>query len=373
MVGTGELNEKLKDIIKEKLIPRLLEDTAGLVSEEALAQDPARPRFTMVFDREAYEPAFFKWLWEKYRIAVITYRKGVKDRWPDQEFQICPTQVISNAVEMKLAEKMVVLDAMPMREIRKQSDSGHQTSIVTTHTQIDLKMVAGKMFSRWSQANFFRYMLQDYDLDRLVEYGVEDLEPHKTVVNPFYKKLSNDLRKLREKQYRLKAKFYQILEQKRDEPLEQVQEKTPEQAELQEKIAANQLLINEICTTRKETAYYIELTDLPPEARFNKLKTESKLFMNTIKMLAYRAETATANLLASYYCKSDNEIRMLVKEIIKNDADLIPDYENGTLTVRLHTLSTPRANKTAKKWCEFLNETETFYPGTNLKLIYTLL
>jgi len=33
--------------------------------------------------------------------------------------------------------------------------------------------VAAAMFARWCQENFFRYMRQHYNLDRLAEYGVE--------------------------------------------------------------------------------------------------------------------------------------------------------------------------------------------------------
>jgi hypothetical protein len=47
--------------------------------------------------------------------------------------------------------------------------------------------LAGKMFSRWSQENFFRYMVQDYDMDKLVQYGVEEVDPDVKVVNPSYK------------------------------------------------------------------------------------------------------------------------------------------------------------------------------------------
>lgn len=372
LVVTGELNEKLKDIINDKIIPALLEDTEKLISEEELAKAPKRPRFTIIFDREAYEPAFFKSLWEKYRIAVITYRKAVKDKWAAEAFQSYKAQVIGKHVEMRLAEKRVMLSDMEMREIRKLSDSGHQTSIITTNEQIEIETVAGKMFSRWSQENFFKYMMQDYELDKMIQYGVETIDPHKKVVNPSYKKLSYEIKKLREKQNRLKAKFYQIIEQNLDGDLEQMKKKIVEQADLQEKIASYQLDIGEKLKTRKQTDYYIELKDMPPDKRFNKLKTEGKLFMNTIKMIAYRAETAVTNLLVPYYKKSENEIRMLVKEIIKSDADLIPDYKNKTLTVRLHSLSTPRANKTVKKLCKFLNKTEAIYPDTDLQLIYKI-
>jgi len=49
---------------------------------------------------------------------------------------------------------------------------------------------------------------------------------------------------------------------------------------------------------------------------------------------------------------------------------MIPDYQNQTLTIKLHSLSTPRANQAVKELCNFLNQTETRFPLTNLKLIY---
>ncbi len=101
---SGELNEKLKEIINDKIIPTLIEDTAGLISEEELVKDAKRPRFTIIFDREAYEPNFFKSLWEKYCIAVITYRKAVKDKWSVEEFADYKTHVIGKEVKMCLAE-----------------------------------------------------------------------------------------------------------------------------------------------------------------------------------------------------------------------------------------------------------------------------
>lgn len=62
------------------------------------------------------------------------------------------------------------------------------------------------------------------------------------------------------------------------------------------------------------------------------------------------------------------EKRMLVKQIIQNNADLIPDYQNKTLTVVLHSLSTPRFNEAAAKLTDVLNKTETIFPGTDLTL-----
>lgn len=85
---TGQVNEKLQEMITTQLAPRLLELTEGRVNQDELDADESLPRFTLVFDREAYSPRFFKQLWDCFRIAVITYRKNVKDKWGEEGFSI---------------------------------------------------------------------------------------------------------------------------------------------------------------------------------------------------------------------------------------------------------------------------------------------
>jgi hypothetical protein len=87
-------------------------------------------------------------------------------------------------------------------------------------------------------------------------------------------------------------------------------------------------------------------------------------------MIAYRSECAVANALTPHYARAETEIRMLVKEIIKSEADLLPDPSNKTLSVRLHSLSTPRANSAARELCTILNKTETHFPGTDFRMVY---
>ena len=83
---TGEVNEKLQEMILSDIIPELIENVAIKVKEEQLDADKNLPRFTLVFDREAYSPKFFEKLWNRYRVAVITYRKNVKDLWDEKDF-----------------------------------------------------------------------------------------------------------------------------------------------------------------------------------------------------------------------------------------------------------------------------------------------
>ena len=88
-------------------------------------------------------------------------------------------------------------------------------------------------------------------------------------------------------------------------------------------------------------------------------------------MVAYRAETAMANFLRETLTRAD-EARTLLCSIYKTEADLVPDYKNKTLTVRLHHLAQQRSDDAATLLCAELNETQTVFPRTDLRMIFEL-
>ncbi len=75
---------------------------------------------------------------------------------------------------MELAEKNITLNDVELREVRKKNESSHQTSIITTNKKLQPITIAAKMFARWTQENFFKYLRQEYDLDRIVYYVVNN-------------------------------------------------------------------------------------------------------------------------------------------------------------------------------------------------------
>jgi len=143
MVVTGELNEKLKSAIEET-VPEIL----GEVARPATAKTPV---FTLVFDREAYEPKWFKKLWDDHQVAVISYRKNVQEKWDEDLFYTTETELYNNTVTMQLCEMGTALSECWFREIRKLSDNGHQTAIITTHPSLSVELIASRMFSRWAK------------------------------------------------------------------------------------------------------------------------------------------------------------------------------------------------------------------------------
>jgi hypothetical protein len=395
MMVTGELTEKLAQSIENLIIPQLQktgllpapgQGTGGqqevqcqsatqdkrIIPEQQQETEKGReddPQLTLVFDREGYDIPFFKRLWDSHRIAILTYRKNVRDNWPEDSFESIDVTVLEVTVKMQICERKVTLGGMPLREIRRLTDSGHQTSIITNNRLISTAVAAGRMFGRWSQENFFRYMVMDYDFDKMIEYGVQPLDEKKEVVNPEYRKLNHKLKKEKEKTARLEAKLLRFAEESIQTELDKIQPLLQKESNLMEKI--NQCRVNrqQVLTERDKLQPRITLKEMPDKTRYHQLKPESKMLMNIIRMICYRAETAVANIL-SEHTNNDNEKRMLVKNIIETNADIVEDRANKTLTVTLHSLSASRFNAAAAQLADVLNQAETIFPNTELRLIF---
>ena len=366
MFFIGDLNERLKDAIEQHIVPALIEDTKNI----APGEDSTQPRFTIIFDREGYEPAFFAKLWEDHRVAVITYRKNIKDKWDKADFKSVETQVNDAKVIMQLCEKPVTLGKSSFREIRKLGTGDHQTSIITTHPTLDQAIIAPQMFSRWTQENFFKYLIAEFDFDKMVNYGIEIPDQNKVVVNPAYSKLYQQRKKLIEKRRRLEAQLLEAMENNVDQSMNETKKWLQKQAALKEKIEEQQVQIQQKENDISLTPSKIKLADMPEEMRYNRLKKESKIFMNIIKMIAYRAETALFNLIKPFYTNQEKDGRQIIQTILSSSANLQPDYENNILNVTIHSQATPRANNALKHLCEELNQTEIDYPLTSLKLVF---
>ncbi len=369
-VITGEVNEKMQQMISDKILPELLENVALKVSDEQLEADPDLPRFTLVFDREAYSPVFFEKLWKKHHVAVLTYRKNVKDKWDEKEFEEHKITINENEIKMQLAEKKIKLNKIEFREVRKKNSDSHQTSIITTNKKLTLIYVAIKMFARWTQENFFKYLIHEYDLDRMVYYLTNEIDKELIVVNPEYSKLDSKIKKIREKISRRKAKLYDLVHKNIKDDADKTEKNLNKQIEVNTEIREFKSEEKKLLELRSKHPYRIKIKDMKETVRYNKLDIESKLFQNIIKMICYRAETSFSVLLTTDYKKKENEMRALTKSLIKTKANIIPDYINKTLTIELYSLSNPRDNEAAKKICRILNDTETKFPATDLKLIY---
>jgi hypothetical protein len=361
----------LIEVLRSEIVPRLLEDAPGQPTAAALAQDALLHRFTLVFDRAGYSPAFFAEQ-KAQRVAVITYHKFPGQDWPEAEFTSQPL-VLANgeSVTLCLAERGTCLsNGLWVREIRQREESGHQVSVLATDYRSELRPIAVRMFARWTQENFFKYMREHYAIDRLVEHGTEPLPETTLVVNPAWRKLDSQIRREQALRERDHAAFGALSLSATPEAPE-LEAWQQQKARLHQTITARQSQLENLKAQRKETPRHLTLKELPPAEQFPQLRAERKHFVDTIKLIAYRAETALVGTLRETLARCD-DARALLRELMRTTADLLPDLEQKTLTVRLHPLPSRLQDQAVRHLAEELTATETVFPGTDLRLVFKL-
>lgn len=366
----------LLQTLENDIVPRLINDVPGQPTEEQLEADPHLHRFIIVFDREGYSPGFFKRMWEKHRIACISYHKFPGDKWDEDEFEKYETEMPrGEVIEMELAERGSFIGSKKnekiwVKEIRKKTVSGHQTSVISTGYLLSLIITAICIFSRWTQENFFKYMKQHFDFDKITEYETEDIPGPVQVINPIWKDLDSKIRSSQNiLNNRIKKFGAIVLHPETDN--KKLEKQIKAKSDLRNEIHLLENEINEMKGKRSAASKHIDFKELPESAKFEKHKSNSRLLLNTIKMIDYRAETAMSIMLKEFLHR-DQDARPIIRELFKTEADLDPDYEAMVLNVRIHRMATMRNDEAVKNLLEKLNETKTVFPGTDMKMQYYL-
>lgn len=367
---TKPIDPGLQTTLETDIVPRLLTDIPNQPATEALATDPHLHRFTLIFDREGYSPALFERL-KTQRIAILTYHKHPGPDWEKHEF--VPRDITHPNGEIStllLAERGTCMsNGLWLRELRRLDETGHQTSILSTDYRSDLTTAAASMFARWNQENFFKYMRQHYGLDRLVEYGTSPIPDTTRLVNPAWRSLDSQVRRAAGKLSRQRSSFAaHTLAPEENSPAAAARHEQKKGAALSA-LEATTSELDTLKTQRKATPKHIELGELPPDQRIDQLRGGRKHFIDTIKLIAYRAETALVQLARETLKRTDDG-RSFVRGLMHTTINLRPDLARGELRVELQGQANPIHDDAVAALCTELNATKTHYPGTKLRLNY---
>ena len=363
--------------LRGDIVPRLLRDIPDQPTEQELKVNAQQCRFILVFDREGYSPAFFKEMWHKQRISCMTYHKHPGEDWPKEWFvKHKVTMPNGETVTMELAEMGSLVgsgkDAMWMREVRKLTESGHQTSLISTVYELPHAQLAARMFSRWCQENFFRYMMEHFAIDLLQEYGTEDLPDTERVVNPAWRVLDRSRNSIQNKLRHRRARFAEMTMHPEPENNAAKYEKwMTKKAQLLEQIEQYETELARQKIKLKEEPKHITWQELDEKDKFFRLLPGRKRLMDTVRMISYRAETAMAGLLKGPTVDTA-AARRLLQDLYVTEADILPQPEENLLHVRVHNASRPAANAALAQLFNELNAAEVYYPGTDMRMTYEL-
>ncbi len=367
-VVSKAVTDGLAEVLRTEIVPDLLRSVPGQPTEGELEADPLLHRFVCIFDREGATYSLLAALWEK-RVGAITYRKNVKDTWPKNEFAL--TQVCvpgGGTTPMMLAQRETELSAgkksITVTEVRRLTKTGHQTAVISTGRRLDAVVIAGRMFARWCQENYFAYMMQHYDIDGLIQYGAESLSGTIEVVNPAWRSLDKAVKTANRKLQKLQAKLGAQIEMNEAADIQK-------KAECLEQIQAIEAQCKKLRAKRKATKRKIALSELSEEQRPTQLLPLNKTLSDTVKMIAYRAETSLVEMLYPHLQKQ-GEARAIVRELLISSADIAPDDYAKTLTIRIHRMACPAHDTAVAALLEDLNKLEFRHPETKAKMIYEL-
>jgi hypothetical protein len=227
------------------------------------------------------------------------------------------------------------------------------------------------MFSRWSQENFFRYAMEHFAIDLLSEYGTEEIpETKRPVVNPARRTLDQRRRSLQSRLQQRQARYAALTLHPESDPAEVAQWER-DKAELVEQIQQLEHELDEVKEQQQATPTHLNWKELPQDAQCERLAPSRKRLLDTVKMIAYRAETAMVGIIREVLSRAD-DARSLLRDLFTRTADILPDEGSGTLGVRVHASANPRHDRALAHLLTQLTDAEDSYPGTKLTLTYAL-
>ena len=355
-VVTAEANEGLA-----KMLPPLLAEIRGLVGER---------RVTIVFDRGGWSPKLFGDIITQ-GFDILTYRKGRTCRLPRSRFSDHSAVIDGREIAYTLADHGIALlgGKLRLRQVTRLREGGHQTPVVTSRRDLPAIEVAYRMFERWRQENFFKYLREEYALDALADHQIEAADPDRTVPNPARNILDHELSQARLELQRLSSQYgldaLANVEAKR---------RTMRGFKIAASAAGRAVTAAEQRITRLERRR-LRLPKRVPVAQVVdgqvvRLSTERKHLTNCLKMVAYQAESELVRLVGEHYKRAEDEGRTLVQAALASAADLI--VTDTELRVVLAPMSSAHRTRAVAALCQEINAGGTMFPGSKLRLHFSV-
>jgi DNA-binding CsgD family transcriptional regulator len=341
-----------------KMLPSLLATVRGLVGER---------RVTVVFDRGGWSPKLFLAIIAA-GFDVLTYRKGNTRRLPRTRFTAHTAILDGKTISYQLADQGVVLlrGTLRMRQVTRLSDDGkHQTPIVTSRRDLPAVEIAYRMFERWRQENFFKYLREEYALDALVDYAVEPDDPTREVPNPKWAAVDAKWQAARTRIAEITRRVGA------DATLEALRGASHAGLDKATRVALGAEVAKAIkLAHRRETIPRRIPVGQRSAGAVIKLATERKHLSNVLKMVAFQVESDLVRAVAPHYHRAEDEGRTLVQTALGSAADI--RVETNELRVTLVPLSSAHRSRAVAALCDQLNKEGVHFPGTRLRLRYAV-
>lgn len=316
-------------------------------------------RAMIVFDRGGWCKDLFRMLLSE-GFDLLTYRKEPLSQWGNERFQERSRKIDGHTVKYELADGTFQKKGWPrLRCLAVKRKDGRQTQILCNRFDVDPVELAHRMFGRWKQENWFKYMGEQFALDVLVDYATEPDDADRLVVNPKWRTLDREVKAAKKRLGEVEAAYGRLSLSNppttASQELESCSREVEQASETYERL----------CRQRNDTPRKVRLGDVS-DGDPVKLTYERKLLTDTIKMCAYDVETQLLEMLDGVFRRNDWEGRAMVREIFRTSGDLT--LSPGQLHIHLDQLSAPRYTQGMMSLCEHVNALDMTLPETDFHL-----
>jgi transposase len=347
------------------MLPVVLDEVRSLVGDRPV---------TVVFDRGGWSQKLFARLIAS-GFDILTYRKGRCRRVPKKSFSMYKVEIEGRKIKYQLADQNVDLfygsrphrKRLRLRQVTRLGDDGHQTQIITSRKDLSAIEVAYRMFDRWRQENFFKYLREEFALDALVDYSVEPADATRHVPNPQRKKLNAELRKAVAELNQLAAEYGAEAFVNAESVRSTMRGFKIANAPLGKAILDAMKSVVELESRRASVPTRVPVQQVT-EGEVIKLSVERKHITDLLKMVAYQAEGDLLRLVTPHYRRAEDEGRTLIQNALATPGDI--EVTDTELRVSLEPLSSPHKANALVALCDYLNETRTTFPGSHLRLVF---
>lgn len=347
------------------MLPVVLDEVRSLVGDRQV---------TVVFDRGGWSQKLFAKLITS-GFDILTYRKGRCRRVPKKCFSMHKATLDERKIKYQLADRNVYLfygsrphrKRLQLRQVTRLGDDGHQTQIITSRKDLSTIEVAYRMFDRWRQENFFKYLREEYALDALVDYGVEPADATRDVPNPQRKKLNAQLHKELAELNLLVAEYGAEAFVNPESVRRTMRGFKIANAPRCRDILDAMKRVTELKSKRASVPTRVPVQQVT-EGEVTKLSVERKHITDLLKMVAYQAEGDLLRLVTPHYRRAEDEGRTLIQNALATPGDI--EVTDTELRISLEPLSSPHKANALVALCDHLNKTRTTFPGSRLRLYF---
>lgn len=341
---------------------------------------------TWIIDRGIYSIDIFKEIIESPNSHIITWEKGYeKNKW-DEKASYGEGHLVkkrNHNKDIKLIhyhyqerqwEKHPWMRQLIVRVFDKNWKVLIEVSILTDDQNRAADQVIELMLKRWVQENDFKYLIKHFGINQITSYAFTDYKALKDKLEDKiytcnqHKTLTQEIQKVRA---RLKTAL--LSQYKFEEKYKEQKEKLPvRQQKRKEKILKN---INELNATlleleqqRRATTKQVSKIEELIEQDYQKLDTNTKNFMDAIKMLARNIFYITFQSFKEKY-NNYRDDHVLFRHLTRSAGEIQPDGEGFKIWLKPQMEYQPKIQKIIKEVLDGINKKHVKIPdGSDRKI-----